>query len=100
MTRRQRVYYEDVPAKQPMEFSKRIFLAIFTLALITAFFGMAMSYVTQSTDVFAYLIPAVFAELAVGTAFYYHKSAKENVIKLQGAYGAGGEETAEGDDIV
>lgn len=35
----------------------------------------------------AYLIPAVFAELATGTGFYYSKAKAENRIKLRKLYG-------------
>ena len=36
----------------------------------------------------AYLIPAVFAELATATGFYYSKAKAENRIKLRKKYGA------------
>lgn len=35
----------------------------------------------------AYLIPAIFAELATATGFYYSKAKAENRIKLRKQYG-------------
>lgn len=78
--------------KEPMEFSKKILITAFLITLIIVACAIAMSYLTQTTDVYAYLIPAIFAELGVGTGFYYWKAKKENEIKLQGIYGERNEE--------
>ncbi|WP_438310774.1 hypothetical protein [Sporosarcina sp. FA9] len=73
--------------KPRMEFSKKILIAMFAITLIIVACAIAMSYMTQTTDVYAYLIPSIFAELSVGTGFYYWKAKKENEIKLRGIYG-------------
>lgn len=70
-----------------MEFSKKILIAMFTITLIIVACAIAMSYMTQTTDVYAYLIPSIFAELSIGTGFYYWKARRENEIKLRGIYG-------------
>ncbi len=79
--------------KGPMEFSKKILFAVFAITIVIVACAIAMSYVTQTTDVYAYLIPSIFGELGVGTGFYYWKAKKENEIKLQGIYGEKEEET-------
>lgn len=73
--------------KTRMEFSKKILVVMFIITLIIVACAIAMSYMTQTTDVYAYLIPAIFAELSVGTGFYYWKAKRENEIKLSGIYG-------------
>lgn len=91
--------YETVriPIKRRMEFSKKILIAVFLVTLIIVACAIAMSYVTQTTDVYAYLIPAIFAEMGIGTGFYYWKAKKENEVKLRGIYGI--EEESEDDEI-
>ena len=42
---------------------------------------------TGDTSPLAYLIPAIFAELATATGFYYSKAKAENRIKLRKQYG-------------
>lgn len=46
-----------------------------------------MVWRTNDLSPLAYLIPAVFAELGVGTGFYYSKAKAENRIKLRKMYG-------------
>lgn len=87
----------QVPVKRQMEFSKKILIAMFTVTLVIVACAIAMSYITQTTDVYAYLIPSIFAELGIGTGFYYWKAKKENEIKLRGIYGA--EEELEDDEL-
>lgn len=70
-----------------MEFSKKILLTVFFVTFLITGCAIAMSYMTQTTDVYAYLIPAIFAELGVGTGFYYWKAKRENEIKLRSAFG-------------
>lgn len=82
-----REYLKSLPPKPKMEFSKKILIAVFVATLIIVVCAMGMSYMTQTTDVYAYLIPAIFAELGIGTGFYYWKSKKENEIKLRSAFG-------------
>lgn len=83
-----REYRKSLPPKPKMEFSKKILIAMFIITLIIVACAIAMSYMTQTTDVYAYLIPSIFAELSIGTGFYYWKARRENEIKLQGIYGA------------
>mgnify|MGYP007025271743 FL=1 len=46
-----------------------------------------MIWLTMDTSALAYLIPAVFAEMASATGFYYSKAKAENKIKLMAASG-------------
>lgn len=73
--------------KKQREFSKIIFICIAILAFGVAVTSVAATFILQDTTPLTYLIPAVFAELATGTAFYYMKAKKENEIKLRLLYG-------------
>jgi len=64
--------------KKRMEFSKKIFVGVTIGTVAVSVFAMVMAWRTQDTGVLAYLIPAVFAELATATGFYYRKAEKEN----------------------
>lgn len=57
--------------------------------IIIAIVGTATGVVwkTGDTSPLAYLIPAIFAELATATGFYYSKAKAENRIKLRKKYG-------------
>ena len=44
-----------------------------------------MIWITMDTSALAYLIPAVFAEMASATGFYYTKAKAENKIKAHGS---------------
>lgn len=70
-----------------VEFSKVIFavVAIMTAGIIV--FSCALIWRTGDTSALAYLIPAVFAELASATGFYYNKAKAENKIKLMALTG-------------
>jgi hypothetical protein len=46
-----------------------------------------MIWITMDTTALAYLIPAVFTEMATGTGFYYSKAKAENKIKLMALNG-------------
>ena len=70
------------------EFSKWIMLAIGVIAFAVTLFTMAVVWKTDDTSALGYLIPAVFAELATATGFYYWKARQENSIKLRKKYGA------------
>ena len=48
---------------------------------------LAIVWKTGDTSPLAYLIPAIFAELATATGFYYSKAKAENRIKLRKKYG-------------
>ena len=61
-------------------------LAVAELATATVF-TLAVVWKTGDTSPLAYLIPAIFAELATATGFYYSKAKAENRIKLRKKYG-------------
>lgn len=70
-----------------VEFSKWIFICVSILTVAITAFSCYMIWTTKDTSALAYLIPAVFAELAAATAFYYNKAKAENKIKLMAQYG-------------
>lgn len=79
------------PGKEKAE--KRVFQTDLVCAgavtvLVTAF-TFIMVWRTNDLSPLAYLIPAVFTELGVGTGFYYSKAKAENRIKLRKMYGPG-----------
>ena len=68
----------NIPKKPRFETSKVILFIV----------GAVTIWVTAFTlSPLAYLIPAVFAELATATGFYYSKAKAENRIKLRKLYG-------------
>lgn len=71
--------------KTPTEFSKKILLFAAGLNVVTIAFTMIMIWKTGDLSPLAYLIPAVAAETATGTGFYYSKAKVENRIKLMKA---------------
>ena len=77
----------DAAKKKKVEFSKLIFVGVSVLTLAITFFACRMIWITMDTSALAYLIPAVFAELASATAFYYTKAKAENKIKLMALNG-------------
>lgn len=74
--------------KKKFEFSKIIFIAVSVLTLSVTVFTLVIVWRSGDTSPLAYLIPAVFAELATATGFYYSKAKAENRIKLRKQYGA------------
>ena len=70
------------------EFSKIIFVAVAILTVVVSVFTMLIVWKTEDTTPLSYLIPAVFAELATATGFYYSKAKAENRIKLRKKYGS------------
>lgn len=68
--------------KKKTEFSKLIFIGVSIVTMAITAFSCRMIWITMDTSVLAYLIPAVFAEMATGTGFYYSKAKAENKIKL------------------
>lgn len=70
------------------EFSKVILAVVGAVTGIVTAFTLAVVWKTGDTSPLAYLIPAVFAELATATGFYYSKAKAENRIKLRQKYGA------------
>lgn len=74
--------------KKKIEFSKLIMLVVGAVTVFVTVFTLFMIWKTQDLSPLAYLIPAVFAELSVGTGFYYSKAKAENRIKLRKQYGS------------
>lgn len=73
--------------KKKVEFSKLIFVGVSMLTLAITVFSCRMIWITKDTSALAYLIPAVFAEMAAATGFYYTKAKVENKIKLMALHG-------------
>ncbi len=69
------------------EFSKIIFILVATINITVILFTMYMIYITRDLSPLMYLIPAVAAEMATATGFYYAKAKAENKIKLMKQYG-------------
>lgn len=69
------------------EFSKVWLGCVGAVTLIVTAFTLAIVWRTGDTSSLAYLIPAIFAELATATGFYYSKAKAENRIKLRKQYG-------------
>ena len=70
------------------EFSKTIISTVGAVTIVVTAFTLIMVWRTGDTSPLAYLIPAVFTELGVGTGFYYSKAKAENRIKLRKMYGS------------
>ncbi len=68
--------------KVPLEFSKKILLFAAGVNVVVIAFTLLMVWRTGDLSPLAYLIPAVAAETATGTGFYYSKAKVENRIKL------------------
>ena len=68
--------------KPVWEFSKKIVVAVFSINIAVIVFSLIMMWRTCDLSPMAYLIPAVAAETATGTGFYYAKAKVENRIKL------------------
>ena len=69
------------------EFSKIIFLILCSITIMVVVFSILLMWKTSNLTPLAYLIPSVFTSFATGTAFYFDKSKKENMIKLREIYG-------------
>lgn len=70
-----------------VEFSKLIFLGVSVVTVAIILFSCRMIWITMDTSALAYLIPAVFTEMAAATGFYYSKAKAENKIKLMAVAG-------------
>ena len=70
-----------------VEFSKLIFMGVSVVTVAIVLFSCRMIWLTMDTSALAYLIPAVFAEMAAATGFYYSKAKAENKIKLMAVAG-------------
>ena len=73
--------------RKKVEFSKLIFLGVSIVTMAITVFSCRVIWITMDTSALAYLIPAVFAEMASATGFYYSKAKAENKIKLMAASG-------------
>lgn len=76
-----------VKKKAKTEFSKLILMCVGAVTTVVTAFTLVMIWRTNDLSPLAYLIPAVFTELGVGTGFYYSKAKAENRIKLRKLYG-------------
>ena len=65
-----------------LEFSKKILYVAALINIVVIGFTLWYINATQDGSPLAYLIPAVAAETATGTGFYYAKAKAENKIKL------------------
>lgn len=74
--------------RKKLEFSKIILVAVSVLTVSVTVFTFLIVWRSGDTSPLSYLIPAVFAELATATGFYYSKAKAENRIKLRKKYGA------------
>lgn len=70
-----------------VEFSKLIFVGVSVVTVAITLFACRMIWITMDTSALAYLIPAVFTEMASATGFYYSKAKAENKIKLMALSG-------------
>lgn len=68
--------------KKKQEFSKVLLNRITVITVVVTVFSAVMIWRTGDLSPLCYLIPAVFGEYAVGTAFYYRKAEQENKIKI------------------
>ena len=73
--------------RKKYEFSKLIFIGVSIFTVFITLFSCFMIWETKDTSALAYLIPAVFAEMAAATGFYYNKAKAENKIKLMASCG-------------
>lgn len=72
--------------KVRMEFSKVILVVAAIVNVAVILFTFVMVWRTNDLSPLTYLIPAVAAETATGTGFYYSKAKVENRIKLMKHY--------------
>jgi hypothetical protein len=85
--------------RKKLEFSKIILVAVSVLTVSVTVFTFLIVWRSGDTSPLSYLIPAVFAELATATGFYYSKAKAENRIKLRKKYGAEIYNDAKGDTL-
>lgn len=72
--------------KTSIEFSKLILIVAAIVNVAVIVFTFIMVWRTCDLSPLTYLIPAVAAETATGTGFYYAKAKVENRIKLMKQY--------------
>lgn len=64
------------------EFSKIIMVIAMIVNILVIIFSCFMMWITHDLTPLCYLIPAVAAEVATGSGFYYNKAKAENEIKI------------------
>lgn len=69
------------------EFSKTIVVFSASFSVIVSAISVILMWRFGDLSALSYLIPAVFAEMATATGFYYWKARTENKIKLIQKYG-------------
>ena len=65
-----------------LETSKLFLLVITVLSIFIVVFSVYQVIKLETTEPLIYLIPAIFAELAAATGFYYSKAKAENKAKI------------------
>lgn len=68
--------------KKKFEFSKIIIFIVGVVTIAVTAFTLYMVWETKDMTVMAYLIPAIFAETASSTGFYFWKARTENKIRM------------------
>jgi multisubunit Na+/H+ antiporter MnhB subunit len=74
------------PERNPLEFSKKIFLGLSVLVGVVAAFVCVMAWRTEDVSITQGLVENAFALLKVGVVSYFGKAALENKIKLASIY--------------
>ena len=78
LTAENRRLRKQIKRMREAEFSKIIFCGASIVTILITVFSCWIIYSTMDTSALAYLIPAVFAEMASATGFYYTKAKAEN----------------------
>ena len=68
-----------------IEMSKLIFWILSGMILVVLLFSMVLMWATKDTTALAYLIPGAFGAYGIAIGFYYDKSKKENITKIEGS---------------
>lgn len=68
--------------RKRIEFSKIIMITAMTVNVLVIAFSCVVVWVTKDTSPLLYIIPAVAAEVATGSGFYYNKAKAENKLKI------------------
>lgn len=74
--------------KKKFEFSKIIMFVVGAVTIAVTAFTLYMVLETKDLTPLCYLIPAIFAEMATATGYYFSKAKRENEIKLRKEYGS------------
>lgn len=89
ITRKKRKPKPKKVLKYPMEFSKKILMVTFYIAILILAYAMWIQYLIivkdyhGDTNIVITIISVLGAEVATGTGFYYWKSKAENVAREQ-----------------